>query len=66
MALMAVYVLQPVKAAAPIQAPAALTGVQAVSLDVWPPGGVWPPPQEPVDITPITPFETVGGLPYEP
>ena len=25
-----------------------------------------PPPQAPFDMTPITPFETVGGAPYEP
>jgi len=62
----AIHALTPVEAAAPISFPASGGAVPGTLLDAWPPGGVWPPPQEPLDTTPITPFETVGGLPYEP
>jgi hypothetical protein len=61
----AVYLLSPVEAAAPVPLPAA-SAIPVAPLDGWPPGGEWPAPREPLDTTPITPFETVGGLPYEP
>jgi uncharacterized BrkB/YihY/UPF0761 family membrane protein len=63
---MVLYMLQPVQAAGPIDSPAAPYPMQGLAPAAWPPGGVWPPPREPLDSTPITPFETVGGLPYEP
>ena len=62
----AVHAWTPVEAAAPTPFPSSVGAVPGTSFDAWPPGGVWPPPQEPLDTTPITPFETVGGLAYEP
>jgi hypothetical protein len=61
-----VYVLQPVEAAGRLETSAASRLALWLSIDGWPPDGVWPPPREPFDTTPITPFETVGALPYEP
>jgi hypothetical protein len=60
---LAVYAIQPIGAAeasAPDRPALAATDPFA-SRDL-----SMPPPQAPFDMTPITPFETVGGLAYEP
>ena len=65
-ALLLIYVLRPVNAG-PLQSQVTASTSAAPALSVaWPPEGGYPSPQEPLDTTPITPFETVGGLPYEP
>ncbi|MDM0066749.1 hypothetical protein [Variovorax sp. J31P207] len=55
------YAIQPVDAAATPQASDSPVSNSFTSIDL-----SMPPPQEPFDNTPITPFETVGAAAYEP
>lgn len=61
--LAGLYVMQPIEAAVP---PAPGQPASAALDPFGSPGLAMPPPQAPFDMTPITPFETVGGLAYEP
>jgi hypothetical protein len=58
----ALYATQPESAVAATAVPRA--------ADMLPVSDVWdlamPPPQAPYDMTPITPYETVGAAHYEP
>jgi hypothetical protein len=57
------YAMQPINAAVP---PAPQQPASAASDPFASPDLAMRPPQAPFDMTPITPFETVGGLAYEP
>jgi len=57
-----IYAIQPASAVASPQAASdASAAIPFPSLDL-----SYPPPQEPLDRTPITPTETVGAAKYEP
>ena len=60
------YLSQPVGAVGRVEPAARSEAFPTAPVDGWSREGVWPPPREPVDTTPITPFETVGGAPDEP
>lgn len=57
-----IYAVQPASAVALPEATAdALAGSPFLSLEI-----SYPAPQEPLDLTPITPTETVGAAKHEP
>lgn len=58
---LALYAIQPI-GAAEASAPDRLAPIAASAS----PDLSMPSPQAPFDMTPITPFETVGGLSHEP
>jgi hypothetical protein len=60
--LAALYATQSESAVAVTEPPRALDAFTASSA----PDLAMPPPQAPLDMTPITPYETVGAAHYEP